>query len=353
MAKSIVYGTTIRLQHRDSGRFLKSVRRFYSHSKGSWQQIVGADDDISEATFWRIKGPDGTPVNYRLGKVVRNGDIIRLEHVATQKNLHSHSAKAPITGQQEVTAFQEPTKSIGEGDGNDNWRVVIGGGNVWKYNSSIRLAFGHPATYLTSTGGMIDPVLTAGLHEVSTDGPTTLSLWQAEPVPREAASGPKGDVRIFISHSFKDQSLAAALVQLLHAAFKLRKSEIRCSSVPGYKFSIGVAINAQIKFEVEHAQVFVALVTPFSLGSPYVLFEMGARWGRDLFFATLVAKGATKGFLKTPVAELLALSATDGDDLCMFLGELASKLNQRLRSTGKYDRALKKFRRLARKPKSK
>jgi hypothetical protein len=158
-------------------------------------------------------------------------------------------------------------------------------------------------------------------------------------------------VRVFISHSTKDKKLAAALVAMLRSALGLRKPAIRCSSVAGHKFPLGSAINPRIRHEVEKADVFVALVTPSSMVSPYVLFEMGARWGRNLFFASLIAGGADKKFLKMPVAELLALNATDEDDLHDFLNAVASILVLQAAPPEDYGDALKKVARLSRKPK--
>lgn len=41
-------------------------------------------------------------------KIVRNGDLIRLEHVTTKRNLHSHKEQAPITKKHlQVTGYGE------------------------------------------------------------------------------------------------------------------------------------------------------------------------------------------------------------------------------------------------------
>lgn len=43
--------------------------------------------------------------NYR--EKVKCGDIIRLQHTATNKNLHSHHFSSPLSGNQEVSAYGE------------------------------------------------------------------------------------------------------------------------------------------------------------------------------------------------------------------------------------------------------
>jgi dolichyl-phosphate-mannose-protein mannosyltransferase len=53
---------------------------------------------------------------------IKNGDIIRLVHVATNRNLHSHNVKAPVTDKEnEVSAYLERDL----GDDNDLWIVEI------------------------------------------------------------------------------------------------------------------------------------------------------------------------------------------------------------------------------------
>ena len=53
------------------------------------------------------------------GAPVRCGDSLRLEHVETKANLHSHEISSPISGKYEVTGFGED----GEGDSGDNWII--------------------------------------------------------------------------------------------------------------------------------------------------------------------------------------------------------------------------------------
>ena len=55
-----------------------------------------------------------------IGKPVACNDIIRLEHVDTRKNLHSHLFKAPLSGNQEVSGYGDDQ---GNGDTGDNWQV--------------------------------------------------------------------------------------------------------------------------------------------------------------------------------------------------------------------------------------
>lgn len=133
---AVRYGATIKLLHHATASALHSHLYNYTHSGSSLQQQVtgfaGGDDN----DLWIVKGPHGQPENYRAGQVVRGGDIVRLEHVPTRRNLHSHSGHpSPVTRQQEVTCFGEN----GLGDDNDNWRVEIEGEDVWHGGNRLRL----------------------------------------------------------------------------------------------------------------------------------------------------------------------------------------------------------------------
>lgn len=55
-----------------------------------------------------------------MGTAIKCGDVIRLEHAETHRNLHSHLFRAALSGNQEVSAFGES----GSGDTGDNWQVI-------------------------------------------------------------------------------------------------------------------------------------------------------------------------------------------------------------------------------------
>lgn len=47
---------------------------------------------------WRIKQAVGEPeLETDPVEYVKNGDYVRLEHLSTRRNMHSHNNKAPIT----------------------------------------------------------------------------------------------------------------------------------------------------------------------------------------------------------------------------------------------------------------
>jgi dolichyl-phosphate-mannose--protein O-mannosyl transferase len=118
MALNNLFRNHISLKHNMSGRYLTSEGGVH-YDSGSGQQIVfaGGWEAAPEATFIVIPriGEDsesGVDVNF--------GDVIRLKHLTSRSNLHSHpNITSPITEQQEVTCYGDDYTS----DNNDEWIV--------------------------------------------------------------------------------------------------------------------------------------------------------------------------------------------------------------------------------------
>jgi hypothetical protein len=159
------YGSNVKIAHRDTGHVLHSHAINYSHSGSSKQQQVTCFGALDDNDWWRIKGPHGSPDGYNAGQPVQHGDVIRLEHVLTRKNLHSHSGfPSPVTRQQEVTCFG--ANSVG--DGNDNWRVELQEGyGPWAYGKIVRLVHVPTNHALHSHEGISHPTYTVGQQEVT------------------------------------------------------------------------------------------------------------------------------------------------------------------------------------------
>ena len=64
---------------------------------------------------------------------IKCGDIVRLEHLSTKKNLHSHHESSPLSGKQEVSAYGDKR---GDGDTGDHWKVICKT-DFWERNNSI------------------------------------------------------------------------------------------------------------------------------------------------------------------------------------------------------------------------
>jgi dolichyl-phosphate-mannose--protein O-mannosyl transferase len=158
------YGDTIKLIHFATGYTLHSHTNCNSHPKSSGQQQVTGFSGRDSNDDWIIKPQHGIKLPTKVGQVVRHKDTIRLEHVNTGRNLHSHQGvPSAITSQQEITAFGFE----GEGDPNDNWQMICLKGNSWLENERVRLIHVNSKVALHSHNGRCDPIFTAGQQEVT------------------------------------------------------------------------------------------------------------------------------------------------------------------------------------------
>jgi len=164
VGQAVKYGDSITLTHVNTGHSLHSHGINYSHSGSSGQQQITAYSGSDSNDLWLVKAQDGLPADYYTERPIRHGNIIRLEHIQTKRNLHSHGGiPSPLTGQQEVSAYGD----MGEGDFNDNWKVEVRGGGVWYEKKRVRLIHVDTGGALHSHAGHSHPQFTAGQQEVT------------------------------------------------------------------------------------------------------------------------------------------------------------------------------------------
>lgn len=133
-------------------------------------------------------------------------------------------------------------------------------------------------------------------------------------------------VKIFISHSSSDSEIAKLVADLLRSAMCLSKSDIRCTSVDGYRLPAGANTDEQLRKEVLEAQVLVGLISHQSFESAYVLFELGARWGTNSFMVPLLTPGVSTSILKGPLSGLNALSCDSRSQIHQLVTDVSSVL---------------------------
>lgn len=150
-------------------------------------------------------------------------------------------------------------------------------------------------------------------------------------------------IDVFISHSSKDTDVAEALIDLLRVACTIPADRIRCTSVDGYRLAAGASTDIQLKREVHDARVFIGLITPASIQSAYVLFELGARWGAGLHLAPILARSADGSYLRGPLSGLNALSCSSAPQVHQFVSEVAEILGYPLASAATYYKYLEKL----------
>jgi dolichyl-phosphate-mannose--protein O-mannosyl transferase len=164
-ARQVVsYREVIRLKHAATGYWLHSHAINYTHPWTSGQQQITLFEGTNRDDYWVIKGPHGMLETYKEGQRLENGDIIRLEHLATKRNLHSHrNNPSPVTGQQEATAFGDN----GIGDTNDNWRIEVEGEGEWQITKRVRLIHVNTGQALHSHAGAYHDSFPTGQQEVT------------------------------------------------------------------------------------------------------------------------------------------------------------------------------------------
>ncbi|XP_028565042.2 stromal cell-derived factor 2-like protein 1 [Podarcis muralis] len=124
--------------------------RLHSHEvkygSGSGQQsVTGVEVSDDANSYWRIRGK--TDGSCQRGMPVKCGQTVRLTHVNTGKNLHTHHFPSPLSNNQEVSAFGDD----GEGDDLDVWTVQCSG-TYWERDDAVRFKHIGTDVFLTVTG---------------------------------------------------------------------------------------------------------------------------------------------------------------------------------------------------------
>lgn len=120
-------------------------------------------------------------------------------------------------------------------------------------------------------------------------------------------------IRLFVSHSRKDEDLASKLVDVITSGLEVPPGAIRCTSVPGYQLALGTMAPEALRRELGSAACVIAILTPNSVVAEWVLFELGAAWANAKVAIPLLVggiadsdipgpfRGAAGGELKNPI----------------------------------------------------
>lgn len=162
-------------------------------------------------------------------------------------------------------------------------------------------------------------------------------------LPESTISDVPTTMKIFVSHSSADVDTAEALVDLIRSALNVSAKDIRCTSVDGYKLPAGADSNQQLRSEVFECQAFIALLSPASLSSIYVMFELGARWGANRYLAPVMIGGTTAGDLKAPLSAINSITGASDADMHQLVEDLAERLELAPEKPAAYGKALRAF----------
>ncbi|XP_064622929.1 protein O-mannosyl-transferase 2-like [Lineus longissimus] len=150
LPEEVAFGSKVSIkQYRTGGAYLHSHWHLYPKEHPPQQQQVTSYGHKDENNIWIIKKSTGQ-VNVSVDPVeyVKNGDIIRLEHEQTRRNMHSHKEPAALTKTHfQVSCYGEN----GTGDTNDYFRINIVNGEPGERLKIInhRVQFIHVSTGCT------------------------------------------------------------------------------------------------------------------------------------------------------------------------------------------------------------
>ncbi|XP_059951754.1 protein O-mannosyl-transferase 2 isoform X2 [Mesoplodon densirostris] len=156
----LAYGSVITVKSaRMAVGYLHSHGHLYPEGIGARQQQVTTYLHKDYNNLWIIKkhNTDSDPLDPSLPvEFVRHGDVIRLEHKETSRNLHSHYHEAPLTRKHyQVTGYG----INGTGDSNDFWRIEVVnrkfGNRIKVLRSRIRLIHLVTGCVLGSSGKVL------------------------------------------------------------------------------------------------------------------------------------------------------------------------------------------------------
>lgn len=156
----VTCGSAIKIQHKDTKYYLNSEPKNLNF--GSGQQIVTfVSDTATTDTLWWLRAAHGEQCSP--GEPMECDSIIRLTHLNTRRNLHSHLVDSPLGRLQEVTAYGE---GDGQGDNGDNFLVKCSAtkSKYWKRSEPVRLFHIDTQKYLGASKNIEFNVKTCGAN---------------------------------------------------------------------------------------------------------------------------------------------------------------------------------------------
>eukprot|EP00118_Oscarella_pearsei_P024821 m.306875 g.306875 ORF g.306875 m.306875 type:complete len:204 (+) comp41662_c0_seq1:70-681(+) len=140
----VTCGSVLKLLHIQTNVRLHSHEVRYGSGSGQ-QSVTGVSQSDDANSYWVVKGTEEKPC--RRGEAVKCGATIRLNHLNTRLNLHSHLFQSPLSNHQEVSAFGEN----GVGDTGDFWLLQCDD-DLWERDEAIKFKHKDTGKYLSATG---------------------------------------------------------------------------------------------------------------------------------------------------------------------------------------------------------
>lgn len=144
-ANFVTCGSVVKLLNVDYRSRLHSHDVKYGTGSGQ-QSVTGVENTDDVNSHWVLKGPTGKVC--KRGQDIKCGDTIRLQHVTTLKNLHSHHFSSPLSSNQEISAYGDDS---GEGDSGDHWELICNG-ESWHRDDKVQLRHTDTRKFLGISG---------------------------------------------------------------------------------------------------------------------------------------------------------------------------------------------------------
>jgi hypothetical protein len=129
---------------------------------------------------------------------------------------------------------------------------------------------------------------------------------------------------VFISHISEEREIAQVLKKLVEASF-LGLIEVFVSS-DANSIKLGRKWLDNITTALKSCTVEIIIASPTSVKRPWINYEAGAGWVRDIPVIPLCHSGITPSTLPTPLSELQAALATDKEQLARLVPVLAEAI---------------------------
>jgi hypothetical protein len=129
---------------------------------------------------------------------------------------------------------------------------------------------------------------------------------------------------VFISHISEERDIAQALKGLVELSF-LGLIDVFVSS-DANSIKLGRKWLDNVTAALKCCNVEIVIASPTSVKRPWVNFEAGAGWVRDVPVIPLCHSGMTPSSLPTPLSELQAALATDKEELARLVPVLAEAI---------------------------
>jgi len=167
----VTCGSVLKLVNKSYGIRLHSHEVTYGSGSGQ-QSVTGFRGETDSNSYWWLKGPASSGCTR--GDSIKCGEDVILTHINTMKNLHSHNFRAPLSKNQEVSAFGND----GAGDEMDTWTVVCAY-QTWRRDGAVKLKHKGTNKYLSVSGQQYNRPIHGQMEVVAQSGTGGASDWKA------------------------------------------------------------------------------------------------------------------------------------------------------------------------------